>query len=1283
MAAEPNKPATAAASASPSPSPSAAAPGATGVPPAELLRELETLVARNTRQWKRLIVLELLAVLIAAPLGYLWVVFSLDILVHLPGWGRVATSAIFFLVVAGLLRWIWRRWRAVRLTEDQVALAIERQTPGTSNQLINSLQIARDAGAGGGGEHGLALLRENHASLQRISLRQAANIRPAAIRLGIAGLAIAVGVGFYFFKREQFTNSAARLFQPFARIAPLYRTTLSVEPGDVRATPGSTVTVRVRIVGARPARLAVAQFVGETRSVETVPVPAGAQAVEFTFRNLQRSLTYTVTGGDFTTPVYNIEVPLPPQVNLIRATLHLPDYTGVAPQKIETSGGELEALQGTRAEVIFVLDQPADAATLLLDGAAEKGANTSASPTANPNTTAAPNTSPRAIELHRLSATEFSGEIIFKNVIGYQVRARRGKQTPGQSLKYGLRVLSDQPPQPTLAGLDKRTEAQLGTELRLKLAATDDFGLVETGLFIRRLTLAAPVGTNAPSADDGWQAVATWPQAARAREWKLEHALTIASLGVVEGERVELAVRARDADPAKGKNWTSSEIFTVIVGGEGTVFQVLYEQILQSEADLKKLITLQQEGVRAVAQWLQKLDPASGLRWDDRKNLDALATALREQARKQEELRRTAGVVTREFVSAVGNLRFSLGMLADTEMVRAIRVLEGVATADDPQGRRAGLTEARLTQERTIRSLTEQLEQYIQFRQNWELANMTPFVKMLADRQAALRDESAANVASATIAAASATKPAASAVAGPLAAKSAEKRQARVLALTGLAQVAIAGVGERVTPVDDLLGRAFSSAAVAFDSSGAKSAMQQAATQVAAGQWTATAAAQTRAATALAEIHARLKQAGAEAIARAMKEMERKESLLAAQKALEKMLPGSGDKSVTFRQDLASLTDVVEMRETRAGKGGAGDKDKDAGSQPAIPPDLGSKLKTIESNVRPDLSTMFLGTRMEKTAKIPGLEGLQPNEIVAPLVPDKLDDLVGKLLEEADEMNDKFDTLTLNSGQVAADPGEVSKMGGRLNSSAATATTGNKKPPTANVGGMSGTGRQGARSYGKVAGSESPNMRGRDQVQEGQFEAPEQAGVLKEKKTDDMQKDTSTGVGGKRVESDDTKFSLANKGEWQDKFADKMQKPQAVNHIVERQGKPLDPKVAALLRDMDGDGKQLIDRANALRKELKNLYLPTDHLDDLIAKLNQNLERLRENPTAESFRTQRELLDRLRAEARVFHRAQAGFQPSLPRNQQVRGRILDEPASPSLPAYERVVKDYFRRLAAP
>ena len=340
-------------------------------------------------------------------------------------------------------------------------------------------------------------------------------------------------------------------------------------------------------------------------------------------------------------------------------------------------------------------------------------------------------------------------------------------------------------------------------------------------------------------------------------------------------------------------------------------------------------------------------------------------------------------------------------------------------------------------------------------------------------------------------------------------------------------------------------------------------------------------------------------------------------------------------------------------------------------------------MKTVENANRPDLSTLRLGNRVEATKRFDQNDALRPNEMIAPLVPEKIEDLVGKLLEEADEMGDKFDTLTVNSGLISADPGEVGKLAGRLNSSGATSTTGNKKPPTANVGGMSATGRQGARSYGKVAGSESPNMRGRDKVQEGQFEAPDQAGVLQEKKTADMQPDTSTGIGGKRVDSEKTKFSTSDKGEWNDKMADRMQKPQTVNTIVERQGKSLDPKVAAMLREMNGDQKQLIERANALRKELKNLFLPTDHLDELVAQMTQNLDRLRENPTAEAFRTQQELLDRLRSEARVFNRAQTGFIPSLPRKQEVRGRILDEPAGPPIPGYEDAVKEYYRRLAQP
>lgn len=1211
--------------------------------PTELLRELQRLVRSNTRRWKLLILLEMLAVTVAAPLAYLWVVFSLDILIHLPRWGRMATSAIFFAVLILLGRWIWRRWKEVRLTEDQVALAIERQTPGTSNQIINSLQISR-----GGGEHGAAVLRENHASLQRIHLRQAAKWKPAALRLAIAGVVLLVGICFYFFKQDHFANAASRLFQPFAEIAPLYRTTLHVEPGNIQATPGSTVKIHVRISGERPPKLAVQQSVGDTHASDHITVPAGADYVEYTFRNLQRSLTYTVSGGDYTSPLFNIEVPLPPQVNLVRATMHLPAYTRLAPQKVEAHGGDLEALAGTRAEVRFVLDQPADQATLLLESAGEKGA---------PATIA-----PRQVALQRISPTEFSGEIIFRDVTGYQVRVQRGQQAPGPSLRYGLRILPDEPPQLTLAGLDRQMEAQLGVELPLKISASDDYGLAAVGLFARKVT-----SSKERSAEEGWQPVTQWPQPKFDREVKLDHKLAITALGAVEGEKLEVALRARDANPAKGENWTTGEIFTLIVGGEGTMFQVVYEQILQSEADLKKIIARQQEGVTRAAEWIQKFDPASGLRWDDQKTLDSLAVAMKEQAKAQEELRQATGAVARDLVSAAGNLRLSLGMLADTEMVRATRVLESVAIKETPPAKRGELEEVRFTQERTIRSLIEILEQYVQFRQNWELANMTPFVKMLADRQAALRDESAGYTDKG---------------AQPAAAQSAGKRQTKLLTLSGLAQTALAGVGQRITAVDPPLGEAFSGASTAFDSTGLKAAMQQAAAELPASRWAVVTPAQTKAAVALLDIHAQLKKAAADALARAMKDAELKASALAAQKELGKMMAGSEKESEKFMQDLGAISQVVEMREALNNSKGKGPKGDDKPLFPAVSQELADSMKT-GADKRPDLSTMFLGNRIEETKKMSEMGGIRPNEMVAPIITDKIEDLVGKLLDEADEMNEQFESLTANSGLISADPGEVGKLAGRMNSSGATSTTGNKKPPTTNIGGMSATGRQGARSYGKVAGSESINMRGRDKVQEGQFAVPDQEGVLKEKLSDDVQKDQSTGIGGKRVDSEKTKFSLSDKGEWDDKFADRMQKPQAVNTIVERQGKPLDPRVAALLRETEGTQKQLIERANALRKELKNLYLPTDHLDELMAQLNQNLEKLRENPAPETFRTQVELLDRLRNEARVFNRSASSFQPSLPRNQQVRGRILDEPASPPIPGYENAVKEYYRRLAAP
>src|SRR5207237_9296092 len=121
--------------------------------------------------------------------------------------------------------------------------------------------------------------------------------------------------------------------------------------------------------------------------------------------------------------------------------------------------------------------------------------------------------------------------------------------------------------------------------------------------------------------------------------------------------------------------------------------------------------------------------------------------------------------------------------------------------------------------------------------------------------------------------------------------------------------------------------------------------------------------------------------------------------------------------------------------------------------------------------------------------------------------------LVGKTLEEAHEIHKKYETYDLNAAFNINEPGEVGKQAGDLNSTAASAATGNMKPPTTNVGGASRAGRRGARAHDLAVGQESISRRGRDKVQEGQEQVGDEPGATRARKSEDLQKDTTPGVG--------------------------------------------------------------------------------------------------------------------------------------------------------------------------
>ena len=197
--------------------------------------------------------MEALGVAIAVPVGYFLLAILFDHLVHLSTWGRLLTCLLLIGSVGFFGHWFTRRWRAVRLTEDQVALAMERHTPGVNNRLINSLQLARES-KNQSPEFEAAIVSENFQSLKRIQVHQAIQMRPAMIRVSVALALIAIGVGFRVLKPDHFNNSTARLIFPFGKIKPYYRTELIVTPGNAQTLPGGDVEIRIQFKGDKPGK---------------------------------------------------------------------------------------------------------------------------------------------------------------------------------------------------------------------------------------------------------------------------------------------------------------------------------------------------------------------------------------------------------------------------------------------------------------------------------------------------------------------------------------------------------------------------------------------------------------------------------------------------------------------------------------------------------------------------------------------------------------------------------------------------------------------------------------------------------------------------------------------------------------------------------------------------------------------------------------------------------------------------------------------------------------------
>lgn len=1233
--------------------------------------EFQKLIAHQQRRERRLGILAAGGTAVAGCLGYLWLAVWIDSTIHLATLGRFIAWGGFLTLAAWLLLRVVSRARLGVRTQDEVALAIERRTGvDLENRLINTVQLSRDVDSSAV-PMAEAVVAENQRALGEARLEDQASTGPTRLSLAAAALLAALGAGSWLMWPDRFENAASRILLPLADIAPLYRTTLRVLPGDVTVEPGASVRVDVAIEGRVPRQLVVIVEQAGQKSSEHITVSSGKRKASLNLEPARASLTYSVHGGDYSSPRYTVRVPTPLTVEGIKVVYRFPNYTRLPQRESESPPGDLEALSGTRAELAFRLNLPVEHAWLVVapDKQERKDATVPArqSMSSKPPARASGREQKRA--LTRRGEKLFAGQVDFDSNRTFHVLA----QHEGRKLRtgsYNIRALADEHPQLELGGVEPQSEVMIDSPLGLTATAHDDFGLADVGVFYRKVARRELESTD-HNAADRWQLLHRWKVPGAPRQlhggWQLAPAL----LKAVEGDNVELALGAKDIDPAKRGRWTMGTAISVRLASPEAALHALYRRILKGESAISELLSEQQELITHSAQWIKKFEIGSGVRWDDEKNLSALAEAMRTEARQQVSLRKAARQLSDEMVEEAGRLRLSIGMLGDTEIVRATTILEAVPKRERPQDKKAALADARLTQQRIVRSLSDILVQYVAFREDWEAAHMVAFTKSLADRQKAMAELSHKQM----------TVPHDSATVRQREASG--RRQASLGELVGLAQKAFNGLGKREQAVGAIMAQAFREASQSIDSQAIGVAMAHAREHLGAGQWREAETAQLRAAESLQIVYRALRKAQTEAARRALDDLqELAASDVEAQKALDKLKAGTGENLIDFRPEELDLAEAIEVRKVvdqLKNKNQARPKDKTFDY--LFEEQMKSMLEpAFVKGKGQDFSKLTLAKKPTGQMSFPNSSDRKANRVKA-AVQDKVKDLVGDLLEEADDLRDQYETYNINAAFQTNEPGDVGKQGGDLNSTAASAATGNMKQPTQNFGGASRSGRQGARAHGLVVGDRSINRRGRDEAQQGQEDVARQQGALKETMSGDPQKDASTGRGGKVVDAEQTAFSTKDAGEWKDEDVQDMRAPQQQFQIVERKGKPLDPRVAEMMRDLTSRQEQVIGRIQAVKKELDQLYLPSDHLDDLMTQMAQNLDRLSEKPEAEMFRRQVELLDRLKSTVVVFDRPTTEYERASSRKQIIKGRVLDEPPVRPLPGYEDAVRRYYEKLS--
>lgn len=439
---------------------------------------------------------------------------------------------------------------------------IEQGFPEIRSWLRNALDFERERPAHGSQELVHAVSAETarrFAAVPVATLRPRVEPRRPLIGMLAAALAIVLlGVA----SPTRIAQSWQSLWNPAIAAPPVE---LTVEPGDVRVTPGSALAVRARIAGtsSRP-RIERSGEPAVDATLEGTD-DDGARVWRFDLSQLTRAQTYQVKVAYTESPEYRISLAGEPQALSFTVEYASPAYARLPAQRGASTRGDVTALRGSRATVEATFDRDLESLEATLPG----GARTGWTP---------------------VTPRRWRGEVPIDTEGEYALHARAA--AGAANFRYRVQPIDDAPPVLTVLVPEADVDLPSGQLIPLEIVGQDDLGLSELRLQYRKDPSAA------------WTQRSLSHFSGEPREARVTSRWDASSLGLLPGEVATFRFELYDGNRVSGRGRTVSRTF---------------ELRFPSMAELYQDIDRSQESVQ------QTLEKVSDRAEELQKSLDRLA----------------------------------------------------------------------------------------------------------------------------------------------------------------------------------------------------------------------------------------------------------------------------------------------------------------------------------------------------------------------------------------------------------------------------------------------------------------------------------------------------------------------------------------------------------------------------------------------------------------------------------------------------------------------------------